>query len=48
MGVLAAAIAEEGCRLPGDRRLAARAKVASAGLSLSQALHDEVLALGRA
>ncbi len=48
MGVLAAAIVAEGGRLPGDRRLAARAKVAAEGLVLSAPLHDEILALGRA
>ncbi len=47
MGVLAEAIVEEGGRLPGDRRLTARAQVAAAGLVLSGTLRDEILALGR-
>ncbi len=46
MGALAATVtAEDGARLPGDRRLAARARAAAEGLTLAPALHAEILAL---
>jgi (2R)-3-sulfolactate dehydrogenase (NADP+) len=37
--------AEDGVRLPGDRRLASRAKAAANGLALSRVLHSELLTL---
>jgi (2R)-3-sulfolactate dehydrogenase (NADP+) len=37
--------AEDGVRMPGDRRLTYRAKAAAEGLSLSPALHSELLTL---
>ena len=45
MSELAAAIAEDGARLPGDRRLAARAKAARDGLNIADDLHAQILAL---
>jgi (2R)-3-sulfolactate dehydrogenase (NADP+) len=46
MGVLLQAIAAEpGVRLPGERRLAARAKAAKEGVSIPPALHAEIQAL---
>lgn len=46
MGALAEAmLAEDGVRLPGDRRLAARAKAAAEGLATPAALHADILAL---
>jgi (2R)-3-sulfolactate dehydrogenase (NADP+) len=43
---LASAVAEEaGARLPGERRLAARARAAGQGLALPAALHREIRAL---
>jgi (2R)-3-sulfolactate dehydrogenase (NADP+) len=46
MGELADTLAsEEGVRLPGDRRLAARAKAAASGLALPPALYAELVAL---
>ncbi|MGA0600170.1 Ldh family oxidoreductase [Caulobacter sp. KR2-114] len=49
MATLAAAVAEDGARLPGDRRLALRAKAGAEGLSIPAALHDQIagLAAGR-
>jgi (2R)-3-sulfolactate dehydrogenase (NADP+) len=47
--LVATMTAEDGVRLPGDRRLASRAKAAADGLALSPALHSELLTLaGRA
>jgi len=49
MGVLAAAMeAEEGVRLPGDRRLANRARAAKEGLTIAPALLSEITALAGA
>lgn len=45
MAELAAAIAEDGARLPGDRRLALRAKAAAEGLAIPAALHAQISAL---
>jgi (2R)-3-sulfolactate dehydrogenase (NADP+) len=46
MGVLAAAMeASDGVRLPGDRRLAARARAEREGLTINAALHAELIAL---
>jgi (2R)-3-sulfolactate dehydrogenase (NADP+) len=46
MGALAEAmLAEDGVRLPGDRRLAARAKAAEQGLAVPAALQADILAL---
>jgi len=43
--LVATMTAEDGVRLPGDRRLANRAKAAAEGLNLSPALHSELLTL---
>jgi (2R)-3-sulfolactate dehydrogenase (NADP+) len=43
--MVATMTAEDGVRLPGDRRLANRAKAAAEGLNLSPALHSELLTL---
>ena len=43
--LVATLTAEDGVRLPGDRRLTARARAAAEGLRLSQALHSEILTL---
>ncbi|MDR3513942.1 MAG: Ldh family oxidoreductase [Caulobacteraceae bacterium] len=49
MGVLAETMtAEDGVRLPGDRRLAARARAAAEGLSIAPALYAEIAALAGA
>ncbi len=45
MAALAAAVAADGARLPGDRRLEARALAASRGIPAPEALHDEIAAL---
>jgi (2R)-3-sulfolactate dehydrogenase (NADP+) len=45
MGELVQAILEDGARLPGDRRLAARAQARSQGLEVSAALLSEIQAL---
>lgn len=45
MTELAAAIAEDGARLPGDRRLAARTKAAREGLVIADDLHAQIQAL---
>lgn len=45
MGELAQAITDDGARLPGDRRLAARAAAAREGLTIQAALHQDLLAL---
>ena len=45
MAELAAAVAEDGARLPGDRRLALRAKAAAEGLAIPAALHTQITAL---
>jgi len=46
MDALAATMtSEDGVRLPGDRRLASRAKAAAEGLHLEPALHSELLTL---
>ena len=45
MGELAAAVAGDGARLPGDRRLALRANAARNGLAVSDALHAEISTL---
>lgn len=46
MGELARTMtAEAGVRLPGDRRLAARARAAAEGLAIAPALHAEIAAL---
>jgi (2R)-3-sulfolactate dehydrogenase (NADP+) len=44
---LAAAIAEDGARLPGDRRLAARARAACEGLVIADDLHTQIQALAK-
>ena len=46
MAALAGAVAEDGARLPGDRRLEARARAKARGLPAPEALHDEIVALG--
>ncbi len=48
MADLAAAVAEDGARLPGDRRLEARTKAAARGIAAPEALHDEIHALAKA
>lgn len=45
MTELVAAIAEDGARLPGDRRLAARAQAAREGLVIADGLHAQIQAL---
>jgi (2R)-3-sulfolactate dehydrogenase (NADP+) len=45
MSELAQAIAADGARLPGDRRLAARARAAKDGLNLAEDLHARIAAL---
>jgi (2R)-3-sulfolactate dehydrogenase (NADP+) len=45
MTELAQAIAADGARLPGDRRLAARARAAKDGLNLAEDLHARIAAL---
>lgn len=45
MTELVAAIAEDGARLPGDRRLTARAKAARDGLVIADDLHAQIRAL---
>jgi LDH2 family malate/lactate/ureidoglycolate dehydrogenase len=45
MGELAAAVAEDGARLPGDRRLASRRAAAQNGLAIAASLHRELQAL---
>jgi (2R)-3-sulfolactate dehydrogenase (NADP+) len=45
MGELAAAVAEDGARLPGDRRLAARRAAAENGLPIAADLHRALEAL---
>lgn len=48
MGALLDAVAQEpGVRLPGERRLAARARAASEGLQIAPQLHAEIAALAR-
>jgi len=47
-GLLLALAQEEGVRVPGDRRLAARATAQVAGLPVSKGLHDEIRALAGA
>lgn len=47
MTELAAAIAEDGARLPGDRRLAARTKAAREGLVIADDLHAQIQALAK-
>ena len=42
MADLAAAVAEDGARLPGDRRLEARLRADARGLAAPEALHDEI------
>lgn len=46
MTELVAAIAEDGARLPGDRRLASRTKAAREGLSIADDLHNQIVSLG--
>lgn len=46
MGEIMRAAAADGARLPGDRRLDARATAAAEGLRLSEALFNEITALG--
>ena len=48
MAALAQAVAEDGARLPGDRRLEARALAASKGLAAPEALWAEISALAGA
>lgn len=43
--LFAAITAEEGARLPGDRRLAARARTERDGIRLDRGLHEEITAL---
>ena len=43
-----AILAQPGTRLPGDRRLAARARAVSEGVEIPEALHAELVARGRA
>jgi len=43
-----AILAQPGTRLPGDRRLAARARAVSKGVEIPEALHAELVARGRA
>lgn len=38
-------LAQEGTRLPGDRRFAARAETAATGITIPNTLHDEIVAL---
>ncbi|HZQ41510.1 MAG TPA: Ldh family oxidoreductase, partial [Rhizomicrobium sp.] len=45
MGELVKAVEADGARLPGDRRLASRARAATEGLSIGDALHAEMSAL---
>ena len=45
MADIVAAITADGARLPGDRRLAARARAHEHGLSISAALHQEILSI---
>jgi (2R)-3-sulfolactate dehydrogenase (NADP+) len=45
MSELAAAVAEDGARLPGDRRLASRRAAAENGLAIAAGLHRELEAL---
>lgn len=45
MGELAKAVEGDGARLPGDRRLALRARAAAEGLTVADALHAEISAL---
>jgi (2R)-3-sulfolactate dehydrogenase (NADP+) len=45
MGELAAAVAEDGARLPGDRRLTSRRGAAENGLAIAAGLHRELEAL---
>jgi len=47
MTELVAAIAEDGARLPGDRRLAARTKAARDGLVIADDLHAQIQALAK-
>ena len=47
MGQLAALYADEGVRMPGTRRIAARAEAARAGLEIPAALHAELEGLAR-
>lgn len=46
MTELVAAIAEDGARLPGDRRLVSRTKAAREGLSIADDLHNQIVSLG--
>lgn len=48
MGALMAAIAADGARLPGDRRLAARARAAKDGLAIADDLYAQIAALAAA
>ena len=43
--LLAALISESGVRIPGDRRLASRARAASAGIEIGAALHQTLIEL---
>jgi (2R)-3-sulfolactate dehydrogenase (NADP+) len=45
MTELVAAIADDGARLPGDRRLISRDRAARAGLIIAEDLHAQILAL---
>lgn len=47
MTELVDAIASDGARLPGDRRLASRARAAKDGLNIAEDLHMRILALAR-
>lgn len=47
MTELVAAIADDGARLPGDRRLAARARAAREGLIVADDLHAQIQALAK-
>ena len=40
-------LGEEGVRLPGDRRLTARAETSKTGIEVPKALHEEIVALSR-
>ena len=48
MGELMKAVEADGARLPGDRRLASRARVAVEGLHIADPLHAEITALANA
>ncbi|HEU5443895.1 MAG TPA: Ldh family oxidoreductase [Steroidobacteraceae bacterium] len=49
MSVLLATLGEQdGARIPGDRRLASRARAASGGIDIAPALHDRLTTLARA